>query len=317
MTPTRSLSSAVARFLAEASPPIPAERRHDLALAAAAAGRGGRAALGLYGREGIEVSEKAENDPVTAADHASNREVLASLHSARPGDPILSEESVAGPANARARAPGDRPRAAGPPARLWIVDPLDGTKEFLAGNGEFAVMVGLAEEGRAVLGAVYQPAADLLYVGLPDAGAWAVAGAQQIREPDRLRAAGTPGEELRLARSRSHPDAALERLTKSLGRVEVVRSGSVGIKCALVASGGADLYVHPVPHLKEWDTCAPEAVLRGAGGRVSDCSGRPLRYGKPDPRQPRGIVAAVPDAWPMALAALRTAVPELSLRESG
>jgi 3'(2'), 5'-bisphosphate nucleotidase len=79
--------------------------------------------------------------------------------------------------------------------------------------------------------------------------------------------------------------------------VEEVISGSVGIKCALVAQGAADLYVHPVPFLKEWDTCAPEAVLRGAGGRVTDCAGEPLTYGHPDPRQRGGIFAATRGAW--------------------
>jgi 3'(2'), 5'-bisphosphate nucleotidase len=89
----------------------------------------------------------------------------------------------------------------------------------------------------------------------------------------------------------------LRQLERELGDVRVVRSGSVGIKCSLVARGRADLYVHPVPFLKEWDTCAPEAILRGAGGRVTDCAGQPLAYGKPDPPQSGGIFAACADVW--------------------
>jgi 3'(2'), 5'-bisphosphate nucleotidase len=90
-----------------------------------------------------------------------------------------------------------------------------------------------------------------------------------------------------------------------LGDVEVILSGSAGSKCALIASGAADLYVHPVPYLKEWDTCAPEAMLRAAGGRVTDCRGDALRYGKIHPAQPGGIFAAHPAAWEYALPIVR------------
>ncbi|MGH7540823.1 MAG: 3'(2'),5'-bisphosphate nucleotidase CysQ family protein, partial [Gemmatimonadota bacterium] len=259
----------------------------DLRLAARAALAGGAAALAHYGEGGLEIEHKAADDPVTAADHASNAAILGMLRTARPLDPILSEESY--PPDAAAR----------PPRRLWVVDPLDGTKEFIARNDEFSVMVGLAVRGSAALGAVYQPAADRLFVGVTDRWAAVVAEPQQNGPLRRLWLSDAPagGGPIRVAISRSHSDERLRALADALGDVETVVSGSVGIKCALVAAGRADLYVHPVPLLKEWDTCAPEAVLRGAGGRVTDCAGHALAYGKADPRQRGGIFAARADVW--------------------
>ncbi len=160
-------------------------------------------------------------------------------------------------------------------------------------------MVGLAQDGHAVLGAVYQPAIERVFVGAVGTGAWALSPGREGWSAESLSL--DPHAELRLpirfVRSRSHPDDRLARLALELGDIEEVISGSVGIKCALVACSAADLYVHPVPYLKEWDTCAPEAVLRGAGGRVTDCAGNLLRYGADDPRQRGGIFAATPAAW--------------------
>ncbi len=149
-----------------------------------------------------------------------------------------------------------------------------------------------------------------LYLGLAEGGAW-TADVRWAGEADAsvgpFRPLRLPDERsgmLRMVRSRSHPDPLITAVGDGLG-VETVVSGSVGVKCSLIAEGAADLYVHPVPFLKEWDTCAPEAVLRGAGGRVSDCAGQPLDYGKAEPRQPRGIFAARSDTWREALALVR------------
>lgn len=277
------LETAIRGLTAEL--PHAGEGLGDLSLAAHAAWAGGVAACRYYGGD-LEIRKKGKDDPVTAADHAANAVILGILGNRRPDDPVLSEES---------RPPADR----GGGGRLWVVDPLDGTKEFIAGNGEFSVMVGLAVDGRATLGAVYQPATDRLFAGFTEGGAWVVAGAPHGPRVARLRLderAGPP-RPIRFVRSRSHPDERLRRLADALGDIEEVISGSVGIKCALVAQGLADLYVHPVPFLKEWDTCAPEAVLRGAGGTVTDCATGPLAYGKADPVQPRGIFAGTDAAW--------------------
>jgi 3'(2'), 5'-bisphosphate nucleotidase len=236
----------------------------------------GRAAMRFYGN--AQAVAKEGGSPVTEADHAANEVIVAALADAFPGDAILSEES----ADSASRLSAER---------VWIVDPLDGTKEFLAQNGEFAIMIGLAIRGRAVLGVVYQPAGDVLFAAAEGQGATIQRGGG---ETVALRC-GAPGADgLRLVGSRSHPDPLLVRMQEALGITDVRPSGSVGVKCGLIAQGERDLYVHPVPYLKEWDTCAPEAILREAGGQVTDCHGEPLRYNKPDPRQPLGIVACGP-----------------------
>lgn len=245
----------------------------ELRAACDAARAAGRAAMRFYGT--ALAVEKEGGSPVTEADHAANRVIVDALRAAFPDDAILSEES----ADSAARLPAER---------VWIVDPLDGTKEFLAQNGEFAIMIGLAVAGRAVLGVVYQPADDVLFAAAPGEGATIQRGGGET-VPLRCGAPGADG--LRLVGSRSHPDKLLVRMQEALGITDVRPSGSVGVKCGLIAQGERDLYVHPVPYLKEWDTCAPEAILREAGGDVTDCLGQPLRYNKPDPRQPHGIVA--------------------------
>ncbi|HEX6373482.1 MAG TPA: 3'(2'),5'-bisphosphate nucleotidase CysQ [Longimicrobium sp.] len=264
----------------------------ELRAACDAARAAGRAAMPFYGR--ARAVEKEGGSPVTEADHAANRVIVDALAAAFPGDAILSEES----ADSAARLAAER---------VWIVDPLDGTREFLAGNGEFAVMIGLAVGGRAVLGVVYQPADDVLFAAAEGAGAW-VERAGGERVPLRCGAPAAGG--LRLVGSRSHPDPLLLRMQEALGITDVRPSGSVGVKCGLIALGERDLYVHPVPYLREWDTCAPEAVLREAGGGVSDCRGGPLRYNKPDPRQPHGIVACGPGLLHGVLARIRPVYEE-------
>ena len=267
---------------------IPAPVRTELVAAAAAALAGGAAVRELYAAGDVRVEEKSPGDPVTEADHAANRAILAVLGEAFPTDPILSEESP----------PPDQGLGLG---RLWVVDPLDGTKEFIARNGEFAVMVGFARERASVLGAVYQPDPGRLWLGVAVGGAWVADMIPGSGPPPAWRRlvldTADAGAPIRMTRSRSHMDPRIERLQQALGPVEVVPSGSVGIKCTLIAAGRADLYVHPVPFLKEWDTCAPEAILRGAGGRVTDCAAAPLQYGKQDPKQPRGILAARPGVF--------------------
>lgn len=270
----------------------------DLAVAGAAAVAGGGAVLGARPASGEPlVVVGPPTAPSTAADHASQARVLDLLRELRPGDPARGEEA-GGTASA------------GESGRLWIVDPLDGTKEFIQGIEEFCVMVGLAVDGEARLGAVYDPSRDRLFLGLAEGGAWSIDGVAAGRPvaPHPLRVAAPRGDTVRLVQSRSHPDPRLTALAGALSReglaVLVRVSGSAGLKCMLVASGEADLYAHPVPFLREWDTCAGEAVARGAGAHVTDCAGAPLRYGKDDPHQPHGLLAAAPAVWERALSAM-------------
>lgn len=231
----------------------------------------------FYGENDRDL--KGDSSPVTRADHAANDRILAALRKAFPGDAVLSEESTDSPERLHAQ-------------RVWIVDPLDGTKEFLARNGEFSVMIGLAVGGEPVLGVVCLPALGILYGAERGAGAWV----QRAGEAIPLRCCPTDPRAVRLVGSRSHSDPLLTAIQESLGVTDVLSCGSVGVKCARIAEGERDLYVHPVPYLKEWDTCAPEVVVREAGGWISDCFGEPLRYNKPIPVQPHGILASGPES---------------------
>lgn len=257
----------------------------EIELAARLARAAGRAAMRYYGAaEAWFHTSRNGLSPVTEADRVSNGIITEGLRWAFPDDDLLSEESPDG---------GTRLGR----ERVWIVDPLDGTKEFLSRNGEFSVMIGLAVGGEPVLGVVYLPVSDLLYVAARHAGAWVVRGGSVWR----LQARRADLSRIRLIVSRSHADPLLDRIQDALGAAEVRACGSVGVKCARIAEGESDLYIHPVPYLKEWDTCAPEVLLREAGGEVSDCFGVPLRYNKPDPVQPFGILAGAPGTLAPAL----------------
>lgn len=252
----------------------------ELDLARAAARAAGAAAMEFYGT--TETEYKEGGSPVTEADHAANRVILERIRDTFPDDAILSEESI----DSGARLDPSR-------ERVWIIDPLDGTREFLSQNGEFAIMIGLVLDGEPSLGVVYLPDGDVLYDAVRGAGARVERDGRReplIREP----VGTTDASSLRLVGSRSHSEPLVESIRRELAIVDVQPCGSVGVKCARIADGLRDLYIHPVPYLKEWDTCAPEVVLREAGGTVSDCRGEPLRYNRPDPRQPHGILACAP-----------------------
>ena len=251
-----------------------------------AARAAGAAILEHYGTAQAEL--KAGGTPVTAADHAATAAILDFIQAAFPNDAIICEETADTPERLGAR-------------RLWVVDPLDGTKEFLAQNGEFSVMIAFVEDDTPVVGVVYMPAVDRLYAAAAGSGAWVeTEGRSQPLTAHRTR------DRLRLVTSRSHADATVEAMCAALPITDRRPSGSVGIKCALIAEGECDLYAHPVPYMGEWDTCAPEVILREAGGSVTDCRGEPLRYNKRDPTQPHGILVTAPGLGEPALEAVRS-----------
>ncbi|HEX9109081.1 MAG TPA: 3'(2'),5'-bisphosphate nucleotidase CysQ [Longimicrobiales bacterium] len=262
----------------------PYERELDRAIELARAA--GRALLRHYGS--VTAMLKVGGTPVTIADRESSRILIQGLRRAFPHDAVLSEEEdgVLG-----------APRA----LRLWVVDPLDGTKEFLAQNGEFSVMLGLAVRGRGVLGVVYAPVSDTLWAGAEGVGAFVERGGVRrvLHRP-----AGVAPVPLRFVVSRSHPDPLVLELAERLGGGDLVPSGSVGLKCGLVAEGKSDVYVHPVPFMKSWDLCGPEVILREAGGSVTDCLGLPLRHRRTQPEQPHGIVACGPGLAQKVMGAL-------------
>ena len=242
-----------------------------LALAADLALRAGAAILAIRAR-GFTVERKADRSVVTEADRAAEAIITAGLRAAEPGIPVIAEEEVA----------GGRITAASP--LFWLVDPLDGTREFASGSDEFAVNIGLVRDGRAVLGVVGVPATGELFGGIVGSGAWKrVAG-----QPMAIAARKPPAEGLTVVASRHHGSGA--ELDAFLGGRPVAQRLNFGssLKFCRLAEGVADLYPR-FGRTMEWDTGAPQAVLEAAGGTVCSVDGQPLRYGKPGWENPHFI----------------------------
>jgi 3'(2'), 5'-bisphosphate nucleotidase len=223
----------------------------------------GDAIMAVYGVGRAAVQHKGDLSPVTEADLAAHHVLVSRLEALLPGCPVVSEEDAASQTHRRDSG------------RFWLIDPLDGTKEFIACNGEFTVNISLIEEGRSVLGVVYAPAIDALYRGGPGIGAWRSMGAQT----GAIRVGGAGGV-CRVVASKSHLNAETQAFIDRLGPVSLVQAGS-SLKFCRVAEGQADIYPRLAPTC-EWDTAAAQAILEGAGGAVLDLQGRPLRYGKRD-----------------------------------
>jgi 3'(2'), 5'-bisphosphate nucleotidase len=230
---------------------------------------------------GYVVHSKADHSPVTAADQAAETLILAHLARAAPGVAVVAEEAAAA---------GAAPEVAG---RFFLVDPLDGTKEFVAGRDEFTVNIALIEDGVPMLGVVGAPALGRMFAGdVARREAFELRGRGRSGQPDRLMIAvraRPPGGPVAVA-SRSHGSAQTEAWLAAAGIAARVSIGS-SLKFCLVAAGEADVYPRFGPTM-EWDTAAGHAVVLAAGGVVHDTAGRPLRYGKPGFRNPSFIVAA-------------------------
>ena len=251
---------------------------HELRVACDLARAAGAAILEHY--EGpLNIEQKnSENDlePVTQADTIANELIVSQLHREFPGDGILAEESV----DTEHRL--DK-------SRVWMVDPLDGTNGFIDGNGDFAVQIGLAENGECVLGVVYQPLPGVLYRAVRGEGTWIE---RPDFEPERAIVSDSRNvSEMRLAASRSHRSPRMNRLVELFGFKEEVQRGSVGIKIGLIIEQQCDVYIHLSSRTKQWDTCAPEVILIEAGGRLSDLFGYPLSYNVRDVQNRNGLVA--------------------------
>lgn len=244
----------------------------------AISGAAGRVVLEVYARDAFSVDYKAAGDPVTAADRRANALLVERLGDTFPGIPIVAEESVA------AAYEGFREAE-----RILFVDPLDGTREFVDRNGEFAVMIGLVEGSRAVAGVVHAPVAGLTWAGTVGVGAW------EVDRPSRWSAIRvSPLDTLagaRVVASRSHRGPRLARALAGLSPRLMRAMGSAGLKGAEVARGGADLYVDTGSKTKRWDACAVDALVTAAGGRVSDVTGMPIDYRGRSLANEHGLVA--------------------------
>jgi 3'(2'), 5'-bisphosphate nucleotidase len=237
----------------------------------------GAAIMEVYGTD-FGVRGKADASPVTEADVRAETLILDALRKLTPQIPVIAEESVSA---------GNVPAIG---ARFWLVDPLDGTKEFISRNGEFTVNIALVEEGTPTLGVVLAPALGRLYAG---SGTEAFVEDASGRRPIHCRA--VPAEGLTVVASRSHGDAAA--LDAFLGGRKVASLANAGssLKLCLVAAGEADLYPR-LGRTMEWDIAAGHAVLLAAGGSVTDLQHAPLRYGKPGFDNPHFVASGTPEA---------------------
>jgi 3'(2'), 5'-bisphosphate nucleotidase len=234
----------------------------------------GEQIMGIYNAEEIGERLKADQSPVTLADLAAHNSIAPALKQLADW-PVVSEEDEASLAF-RTTA-----------SRFWLIDPLDGTKEFIAKNGEFTVNIALIDQGRSVLGVVYAPVLDLLYWGGPALGATRIQGGctQFIYVTQ-----GINKKQCRVVASKSHLNETTQNFINQLGSVSLIQAGS-SLKFCRVAEGAADIYPRLAPTC-EWDTAAAQAVLEGAGGVVLDFITRaPLCYGKPEVLNPDFVAA--------------------------
>ena len=224
----------------------------------------GKAILAVYD-EPVELTVKADESPLTQADKAAHNLIEQRLKGLTPDWVVVSEESDDVVKSLRTQLPV-----------YWLVDPLDGTKEFIKRNGEFTVNIALIVNGESVFGVVGVPVQNKLYWGGKDYGCWL----KTVDGVTRLPVTEKKGEVLRIVGSRSHVNSETAEYLQKLGAHELVSVGS-SLKFCLLAEGKADLYPRLGPTC-EWDTAAAQAVLEGAGGKVETLAGQPLCYSKPD-----------------------------------
>ena len=229
----------------------------------------GNAILSVYQRAGdIDVTIKDDNSPLTEADRDAHEIIIAELKRFTPSIPILSEESDGTSVDERLSW-----------SRYWLVDPLDGTKEFIKRNGEFTVNIALINNGAPELGIVHVPVTNISYLGKTGVGAWKVAATGEADAISITNFDLNPGQ-VRIVASRSHRGDLLDQLINTmeaeLGKAEVVSMGS-SLKICLLAEGKADIYPRLAP-TSEWDTAAAHAVLAAAGGDIVDTEFQALRY---------------------------------------
>ncbi len=247
-----------------------------LELAAGLALKAGEAILAVRAR-GFDVQRKTDASPVTAADHVAEAVIVAGLRATLPDIPVIAEEEVAGG------------RITAPSRQYWLVDPLDGTREFAAGHDEFAVNIGLVRDGRAHLGVVGVPALGELFAGIVGQGAWKRDAAGQHPVSTRP----PPADGLVVLASRYHANnARLDAFLAGRKVARVVNFGSA-VKFCRLAEGVADLYPR-FGRTMEWDTAAPQALLEAAGGSVCTLEGSRLLYGKPGWENPHFVCAGRP-----------------------
>ncbi len=248
--------------------------QQELDVALRLARQAGDRIMHYYGTD-LAVDYKAGDEPVTAADRAADDLIVAGLRAAFPRDGLITEESE-----------DDLSRL--DEERVWIVDPLDGTGEFIAATGDFVVQIALTLTGRPVLGVIYQPTQGQLLYSVHGLGAFQLLDGR----PARLRVSTeSDPASMCLVASRTHYTPFVESARRVLGIQQVTQLGSVGLKVGLVAAGACDLYLASTVS-KEWDFCAPHALLRAAGGVLTDLCGEPLVYNLAEVAECPGLIGS-------------------------
>lgn len=248
--------------------------QHELEVAIRLARQAGEAIMSYY-QTGLDVAWKKGDEPVTIADRVADDLILLGLRAEFPQDGLLTEES-------------DDDLSRLEKERVWIVDPLDGTTEFIDATGEFSVQIALTVKGQPALGVIYQPTADLLYRAVQGGGAFCVTNGQQLRLQVSTE---TDPAKMCMAASRSHYSAFVRTARQALGIRDVHHVGSVGLKVGLLARGACDLYLATTV-AKEWDLCAPHALLLEAGGVLTNlCGDRPV-YNQAEVAECRGLIGS-------------------------
>lgn len=232
--------------------------------------KAGEAVLDIYHRNFLSY-EKEDKSPVTEADLIANKIILKELR--KYGYGILSEESQDNLTCLKKE-------------KVWIVDPLDGTTDFIQKTGDFSIMIGLAQKGEPVLGVVYQPTENKIYFSQKGKGAY-------LKTKDFLKKLRVSLREnkIRLAVSRFHLDSAEMSLANKLNVQKIKKMGSVGLKIGLIAEGKADLYFTKTSKTHRWDSCAPEIILKEAGGKITDLEGKKLFSNRKQTKNLKGLLA--------------------------
>ncbi len=242
----------------------------DVALAA------GQLVAGYHGSD-LTIERKEDDEPVTVADRESSELVCEALAARFPADVIISEERADDPRRDGAR-------------RVWYIDPVDGTSDFIKGDRDFCVMIGLVIDGVPSLGVVHQPLDDFTYLAASGSGAHRI---ESSGPPTRMTCSSAEAlGDLRVVVSKSHRAVVIDDVLKALGGGRENNVGSVGLKLGLLARGLEDVYVGPSRTCSSWDTAAPAAILHEAGGRITDLGGAPLRYDRESMVHDHGLLGS-------------------------
>jgi 3'(2'), 5'-bisphosphate nucleotidase len=273
---------------------VPALDR-ELEVAMRAARAAGKLILDHYADPETDLQIKADQSPVTAADQASNASIVAELSAAFPEDALLSEESPDDPIRFQRR-------------RVWIIDPLDGTRDFLAKTGDFCVLIGLCIDNAPVLGVAYQPTRDALYYARKGGGAFLETGG--VTHAITTSKRELPSE-VRVGISRLNPDEGLGKVLAAAGLAPRAVQMGAAVKHMALARGDLDAVMNLSAAEQEWDTCAPEVILTEAGCTVTDGDGKPFLYNQKDLHRRRGSIASNGRCHNLMIRVMAPCLPEV------